>query len=120
MRRMAKGTKVAMTSRAPPASTAEKPEPWSPVPAVPDATAPAARLSVATMTNLERMSAASVSTRRRLQGEIAGQTRGEHPEPQHEGRHRHQQCQEEEHEAGDRRVERRRGEARGESAQQRG
>ena len=62
---MAKGTKVAMRRSAPPASTEEKPEPWSPVPAVPEATAPAARLSVATITNLDRIRAANVSTSRR-------------------------------------------------------
>ena len=72
---MAKGTNVAMTRSAPPASTDEKPDPCVPVPAVPEETAPAARLSVATITNLERMSAASVSTRRRHQCETAGQTR---------------------------------------------
>ena len=71
---MAKGTKVAMTRSAPPARTAENPAPCAPVPAVPDETAPAARLSVATMTNLERISAASVSTRRRHQCDTAGQT----------------------------------------------
>ncbi len=72
---MAKGTNVAMTRSAPPASTAENPAPWAPVPAVPDETAPAARLSVATMTNLERIRAANVSTRRRHQCDTAGQTR---------------------------------------------
>ena len=71
---MAKGTKVAMTRSAPPASTDEKPDPWVPVPAVPEETAPAARLSVATMTNLERISAASVSTSRRHQCDTAGHT----------------------------------------------
>ncbi len=71
---MAKGTKVAMRRSAPPARTEEKPEPWFPVPAVPDATAPTARLNVATMTNLERIKAASVSTSRRHQCDTAGHT----------------------------------------------
>ena len=71
---MAKGTKVAMTRSVPPARTAEKPPPCAPVPAVPEETAPAARLRVATMTNLERIRAASVSIRRRHQCETAGHT----------------------------------------------
>ena len=73
-RKMAKGTKVAMTSSAPPASTDEKPDPSDPPPAVPDDTAPAARLSTATITNLDRISAASVSTRRRQKCDTAGHT----------------------------------------------
>ena len=72
---MEKGTKVASTSSAPPARTEEKPDPAEPVPEVPDATAPAARLRVATMTNLERIRAARVSTRRRHQCDTDGQTR---------------------------------------------
>jgi hypothetical protein len=60
---MEKGTKVESTRRAPPARTEEKLEP----PSVPDPTALAARLSVATMTNLKRIRAASVSTRRRVE-----------------------------------------------------
>jgi len=71
---MEKGTKVDRTRRAPPASTEAQPDPASPVPAVPDDTAPAARLKVATMTNFYRMSAASVSTRRLHQCDTDGQT----------------------------------------------
>ena len=66
-RRMEKGTKVASTSSVPPARTDTNLDPAEPVPEVPDDTAPAARLRVATMTNLERIRAARVSTRRRHQ-----------------------------------------------------
>ena len=72
-RRIANGTNVAMTSSAPPASTAEKP-PLFGAPDAPDETAPAARLSVATITNFERINAASVSTSRRHQCDTAGHT----------------------------------------------
>ena len=75
MRRTAKGTNVAIRRSAPPASTDEKPEPCDPEPAVPEEMAPAARLSVATMTNFEMIKAANVSTSRRHQCETAGHTR---------------------------------------------
>ena len=130
MRRMAKGTKVAMTRSAPPASTDEKPDPW--VARAGRARDDGARRQAQRGHDDElgedqggqRLDQAAAPVRHRgphqrgqrqgqeEHGHVDGRRPDEQLQPEHERRHGDQQRDEQQHEAGDGRVGRRRHQAR--------